>query len=707
MTSVLAALVNGAILSAPVTAAVWLALRLVPRRGLNAATRYAVWWTTLAIATALPALYLPIHEGNWTGHRSSSTIAFPPLSTGLGRLARIGRSGKPAAPPAHESVFSLQGSPSSGASSSYGGSLFFVEITGRWPQWILTAWVLVTSLLLVRLVLSYLMLDRRNARACAAPAHLAARVEAWLAHCGAPRRGVRLAASAEISAPIAAGPHRPSILIPARLFEQLEEGELEQIGLHEAAHLARGDDYALILQRVIEALFPWHPVVRWITRRIDLERETACDDFVVAATGRPRSYAACLTRIVELTGGVRASMVASAATHESSHLAKRVEVLLDKDRNTRTRLLKARLAVIVVALAALAWVAETTPALLVFAMTSELAPLRHLIAVPNATGSAPQMLPKPSSPTPALSSAAQRPQTTGLPFQTPPSVVRLADTALVLIPVEVTDPRDRFVTGLDKDNFKLFEDGVEQEIAQFSSEEVALSVGIVFDISSNARSNLDPSREAVAAFFKATNREDEFFLVGFNDRPQLINGFTTNPEEIQNKLVVSRSRGKTPLSEAIYMAAGEMKKARNPRRALLVISDGVDNNTPYAKSEIENLVREADVRVYAIGISEPLASPRHTLEEHFGDDSVSVPALLSEVTEKTGGRYFAVDNAGELVDVGARIGVKLRNLYVLGYSPKNSTRDGQYRKIHVELLQPRRLPPLEATFRDGYYAPAQ
>jgi Ca-activated chloride channel homolog len=704
MTSVLAALVNGAILSAPLTAVVWLALRLVPRRGLNAATRYAVWWATLAIATALPAVYLPIHEGDWPGHRSSSTITFPPLSTAFGRPAPNERSGKQAAPPAHESVLSLQGSPSSGAPSSYGWSLFLVEVRGRWPQWVLAAWVLVTSLLLVRLILSYLMLDRRNARACAAPEHLAARLEPWLAHCGAARRRVRLAASAEIATPIAAGPRRPSILIPARLFEHLEEGELEQIGLHEAAHLARGDDYALILQRVIEAIFPLHPVVRWITRKIDLEREAACDDFVVAATGRPRSYAACLTRVVELTGGVRASMVASAATHESSHLEKRVEMLLDKDRTTRTCLLKPRLGVIVVALAALAWIAATTPGLVVFAMRSELEPLRSPIAVPHATFSAPQTPPK--SPIPAAVLAAQRPQTIGLPAQTPPPMDHLADIALVLIPVEVTDPKGRFVTGLDKDNFKLFEDGGEQEIAQFSSEEVALSVGIVFDINSNTGNKLDQSREAVAAFFKTTNREDESFLIGFNDNPQLINGFTTNPEEIQNKLVVSQPRGKTALREAIYMAASEMKKAKNPRRALLVISDGVGNKTPYARREIENLVREADVRVYAIGISDPLASPR-TPEEHFGDDAVSVPALLSEVTEKTGGRYFAVDNVGELPDVAARIGVKLRNLYVLGYSPKNATRDGQYRKIRVELVQPRKLPPLEATFRDGYYAPAQ
>ncbi len=212
---------------------------------------------------------------------------------------------------------------------------------------------------------------------------------------------------------MAAGLLRPAILIPARLFDELEEGELDQIGLHETAHLARRDDYALILQRALEALFALHPVVRWITRRIDLEREIACDDFVIEATGRARPYAACLTRVVELAGGVRASLVAAAATEERSHLARRVEMLLDKTRHTGTRLLKARLTAVVAALIALAWVSAKTPGLVAFAMQSEDAFEQAQMPEP------PQPAQPPAPPAPFASTRPARPFAPPAPYALP------------------------------------------------------------------------------------------------------------------------------------------------------------------------------------------------------------------------------------------------------------------------------------------------
>jgi VWFA-related protein len=145
----------------------------------------------------------------------------------------------------------------------------------------------------------------------------------------------------------------------------------------------------------------------------------------------------------------------------------------------------------------------------------------------------------------------------------------------------------------------------------------------------------------------------------------------------------------------------EMKKARNPRKALLVLSDGGDNSSRYTQSEIKNLVREADVQIYAIGIFEPLASRGRTAEELAG------PSLLSELAEQTGGRHFPVENVNELPDIAAKIGIELRNQYVLGYTPTNQKRDGKYRRVRVELVQPRGLPPLKAAYRSGYYAPTQ
>jgi len=275
------------------------------------------------------------------------------------------------------------------------------------------------------------------------------------------------------------------------------------------------------------------------------------------------------------------------------------------------------------------------------------------------------------------------------------------DTTVVLIPVTVTDPLNRFVTGLEKEHFKVFEDKVEQQIAYFASEDAPLSIGLVFDTSGSMGNKLSKSREAVSQFFKTANPEDEFFLVQFNDRPELIQDFTTNLEEIQNRLTFTQAKGRTALLDAVLMAINKMKKARNPRKSLLIISDGGDNSSRYTESEIRRVVREADVQIYAIGIFEPVLSRGRSAEELNG------PGLLNELSEQTGGRHFAVENLNELPDVAAKIGVELRNQYILGYPPANRERDGKYRKVLVKLVPPKRMPPLKARFRQGYFAPAE
>jgi Ca-activated chloride channel family protein len=275
------------------------------------------------------------------------------------------------------------------------------------------------------------------------------------------------------------------------------------------------------------------------------------------------------------------------------------------------------------------------------------------------------------------------------------------DSTLVLINVTVTTPLNQVVTGLDMEHFRLFEDKVEQNLSQFSSEDSPLSIGLVFDISGSMGAKLHKARQAAAQFFKTSNPEDEFFLVQFSDRPRLIMPFTRETEEIQNRLAFSEARGRTALLDALYMAMDHMKKAQNPRKAVLVLSDGGDNSSRYTQSEIKNLVREADVQVYAIGIFEAVNSRSRTAEELAG------PSLLSEIAEQTGGRHFPVENINELPDIAAKIGIELRNQYVLGYTPANESRDGKYRRVKVTLVQPRGLPPLRAAYRSGYYAPSQ
>jgi Ca-activated chloride channel homolog len=281
-----------------------------------------------------------------------------------------------------------------------------------------------------------------------------------------------------------------------------------------------------------------------------------------------------------------------------------------------------------------------------------------------------------------------------------PSNIRV-DSTLVLINVTVTDPMNRFVTGLDKDFFRLWEDNNEQTIAQFSSEDAPLSVGLVFDSSGSMGSKLHKSRQAAAQFFKTANPEDEFFLIQFNDRAELMVPFTHNTEEIQNRLTFTQAKGRTALLDAVHLAINQMKKAKNPRKAILILSDGGDNSSRYTESEIRNIVREADVQIYAMGIFEPAGGRGRTAEELSG------PGLLTEIAEQTGGRHFPVENINELPDVAAKIGVELRNQYVLGYAPTNLARDGKYRRVKVKVNQPRGFPTLRAFWRLGYYAPTQ
>jgi VWFA-related protein len=275
------------------------------------------------------------------------------------------------------------------------------------------------------------------------------------------------------------------------------------------------------------------------------------------------------------------------------------------------------------------------------------------------------------------------------------------ETTLVLIPVAVTDSQNRFVLGLQKNDFHLLEDSVEQNVAHFSGEDAPLSVGLVFDESGSMDYKLRTSQAAVAQFLKTMNADDEAFLVEFSDSAKLTVGFTAHADEIQSALKKAQPGGLTAMLDAIDLAVREMKKARNSRKAIVIISDGGDNHSQYTSAEIESLVREADVQIYAMGVFEPSLPLGLTAEE------VSGPRLLSEIATQTGGRAFAAALMSDLPSVAVRIAVELRNQYVLGYYPKNQTRDGKYRHVQVTLAQPRGVSALKAHWRLGYYAPTR
>jgi VWFA-related protein len=280
--------------------------------------------------------------------------------------------------------------------------------------------------------------------------------------------------------------------------------------------------------------------------------------------------------------------------------------------------------------------------------------------------------------------------------QRPDANIRV-DTNLVLIPVSVNDPLNRPVTGLEKENFRVFDDRVEQKIVQFAMEDEPVAVGLVFDTSGSMGNKLNRSRLAAREFFRTSNGDqDEYFLVEFDNKPRLEVPLTQDTGQIESQLTFSRSHGSTALLDAILLAVHEMKKSKKNKKALLVISDGGDNHSRYTAPEVQNVVRESDTLIYAIGVF----GGGVTAEEAGG------PSLLSHIAESTGGRLYEA-NSAELPDIARKIGIDLRNRYVLGYSPANQVRDGRYHRVDVRMVPPRGLPKLIAHWRTGYYAPVE
>ena len=279
----------------------------------------------------------------------------------------------------------------------------------------------------------------------------------------------------------------------------------------------------------------------------------------------------------------------------------------------------------------------------------------------------------------------------------PASQIRV-DVNLVLVPVTVTDPLNRLVTGLEKENFQIYDNSNLQTIKSFATEDAPLSIGIVFDLSGSMQSKFIRARRALTEFLRTCNPQDEFFVVGFNDRPAVVVDYTSDVEDVEARMVMLRPENRTALIDAMYLGVNHLKQARYDRKALLVISDGGDNRSRYTAGELTRAVRESEVQIYSIGIFDMFAP---TEEEQNG------PILLHDLSEATGGRLFKVVDVQDLSDIAQRISEELRNEYIIGYTPTDSRHDGTWRKLRVRLLPPPGLPLLDVHSREGYYAPSQ
>lgn len=300
-----------------------------------------------------------------------------------------------------------------------------------------------------------------------------------------------------------------------------------------------------------------------------------------------------------------------------------------------------------------------------------------------------------SSGTGPLLDSARR-QKEPLPANEPARSIRV-NTDLTLVPVTVTDSFGRNVRGLEKQNFRVFENAEQRSIVAFGREDAPVSVGLIFDSSRSMTDKFKMAREAASQLLGQLTADDEAFLVTASTRAELRQDFTSNAGEIADALVFTNPDGSTSLLDGVNLGLEHLKKSHTPRKALVVVSDGGENNSRYTLRELLARAVEADTLIYTICLFQ---DPQST-EELAGPD------LLANLARKTGGITFFVKDKemNSLGQVMATIGVTLHNQYVLGYYPPENGPASKYRKIKVQLLLPKGMPELHIYAGTGYYAP--
>jgi Ca-activated chloride channel family protein len=277
----------------------------------------------------------------------------------------------------------------------------------------------------------------------------------------------------------------------------------------------------------------------------------------------------------------------------------------------------------------------------------------------------------------------------------------------VLIPVTVTDHAGKTVAGLRPQDFTVLDDQRPQQIASFTIQDAPCSVGLVLDISGSMRNTLNSAKDVMHAFLERANPEDEFRLLTVSTQPDAVSGYITDAIALEKEIELTKSGGMTALIDTVYLGLSHMREAKRPRRALVILSDGMDNHSQYSKSELLRVALEADAQVYAIivdglggtsGNTIPFRpamaqKPWEQARERQG------PALLEELSNRTGGLHFHVRDEAEAKQAMIKIGEALRNEYVIGYQPAESGSPGKWHRVRVKSD----VPKVNVYSRNGYY----
>lgn len=272
------------------------------------------------------------------------------------------------------------------------------------------------------------------------------------------------------------------------------------------------------------------------------------------------------------------------------------------------------------------------------------------------------------------------------------------DVGLVVLHTTVIDDRGKFADGLKAENFRVYEDKIEQKLSTFKREDVPVSMGLIIDNSGSMRDKRPRVNEAAITLVEASNPSDEAFVVNFNDDfyLDLDKDFTNSIPELKEALERIDSRGSTALYDAIIGSLDHLKKATKDKRVLLVVTDGEDNSSHNSLEKTLREVQKTNTVIYTIGL---LGDEKRKERNH-------AMKALKEIAEGSGGLAFFPENVEDVHTICEQVAHDIRNQYTLAYYPSNTKRDGTFRAVTVQVIPPHGRGRLVARTRNGYYAPS-
>lgn len=278
-----------------------------------------------------------------------------------------------------------------------------------------------------------------------------------------------------------------------------------------------------------------------------------------------------------------------------------------------------------------------------------------------------------------------------------------AEVNQVIVYTSVYDQESQLVSGLTMDDFRVFEDKIEQEIISFAQTDVPSSIGIVLDSSGSMRNKIGKVEQALDLFLSFDNSQNELFLIRFDDEVELEEDFTRDIEDIRDAISNVIIKGGTALYDAIYLAAEKIEEGDEPRKIILVFTDGEDKDSYYELEELIDKVEETDCIIFIVAFLDEELSEDKGFFGIFKSQKQEVRDQIASITSSTGGKAFFPRQVEELDPIFTQIAVELKNQYRISYIPSNESKDGSWRRIDVEVKDAEER-GLKVRAKKGYFS---